>query len=281
MTGSLFLLFAVSPISSPGSTAMSEGALLAIAEQSFAQGVALRMDSAKARPTFARSAIAYDELWERGYRNPEMTLNRARAHQLAGNLPRAIAALHEGLEVTRWNRPLQVALEDARSAVGYPLTGDLSSLCRPTNPPSVSSRMSPLEAWSIAAVLWLLVCGGVARFAMTRTMWWLMFAGFAMAALALLGAVWLQDYRHHHGNSPPLLIVNDDVFLRKGNSKEYPTRLEPRLPRGVEIRELGRRGGWVQVRLSSGIIGWLPETAVIAVGESVLQGPAEFSRPTL
>jgi hypothetical protein len=245
---------------------MSESAILAIAEQSFAEGVALRHDSAKARPAFARSAIAYDELWMMGYRNPELTLNRAHAHQLAGDLPKAIAALHEGLEAARWNRPLQVALEDARSAVGYPLTGDLSSQCRPKMTPSISNRMSPTEASSIAVVLWLLSCGGVTRFAMTRAVWWLMFAGVASVALALLGGIWLQDYLHHQReNSVPLLIVTDDVLLRRGNSKEYPTRLEPRLPRGVELRELSRRGGWVQVRLARGVIGWLPETAVVAV----------------
>jgi len=271
MTGSLFFLLAVAPASLLGSTGLSEGALLAIAEQSFAEGVALRHDSARARPAFARSAIAYDELWNLGYRNPELTLNRAQAHQLAGDLPKAIAALHEGLEVTRWSRPLQVALEDARSAVGYPLTGDLVSQCRPTIAPSIRNRMSPTEAWSIAAVLWLMTCGGVARFAMTRAVWWLTFAGLALVALVLLGGVWLQDYRHRRQeNSVPLLIVTDDVLLRRGNSREYPTRLEPRLPRGVELRELSRRGGWVQVRLANGVIGWLPETAVLAVGGSVL-----------
>jgi hypothetical protein len=269
MTGSLVLMLAVSPISTPSSTGMSESALLAIAEQSFAEGVALRHDSAKARPAFARSAIAYDDLWMMGYRNPELTINRAHAHQLAGDLPKAIAALHEGLEATRWNRTLQVALEDARSAVGYPLTGDLSSQCRPTITPSISNRMSPTEAWTIATVLWLLFCGGVARFAMTRAVWWLMFAGLALVALAILGGVWFQEYRHNQrDNSVPFLIVTDDVLLRRGNSREYPTRLEPRLPRGVELRELSRRGGWVQVRLARGVIGWLPETAVMAVRSS-------------
>jgi hypothetical protein len=266
MTACLLILLAASPISALDSVGMSEEALLAIAEQSFAEGVAFRRDSARARPAFARSAIAYDELWKNGYRNPELTLNRAHAHQLAGDLPKAIAALHEGLEATRWSRPLQVALEDARSAVGYPLTGDLSSQCRPAIAPSISNRMSPTEAWAIAAVLWLLACGGVTRFVMTRAVWWLMFAGLAAVTLALLGGVWLQDYRHQQQeNAAPLLILIDDVQLKKGNSREYPNRLDSRLPRGVEVRELSRRGGWVQVRLASGIIGWLPETAVMAV----------------
>ncbi|HEV3436153.1 MAG TPA: hypothetical protein VG122_02265 [Gemmata sp.] len=265
MMGSLLILFAISPISSPGSAGLSDAAILAIAEQSFAEGTALRNDSAKARPAFARSAIGYDELWQRGYRNPDLTLNRAHTHRLAGDLPGAIAALHQGLAAARWSRPLQVALEDARSAVGYPLVGDLASQCRPTSSPTIGNRMSPVEAWSIAALLWLLACGGMARFVMTRAGWWLMFAGLAMAVLVLLGGVWLQDYRQRQREAAdPLLIVADDVFLSKGNwnSETYMPRLEPKLPRGVEVRALSHRGGWVQVQLASGIIGWLPESAV-------------------
>jgi hypothetical protein len=267
MTGSIFILLAVSPLSSPGSSGLSDTAVLAIAEQSFAEGVALRNDSAKARPIFARSAIGYDELFERGYRSPEISLNRAHAHQLAGDLPGAIAALHEGLEAARWSRPLQVALEDARSVVGYPLSGDLASQCRPASPLAISNRMSPTEAWSIVAMLWLLACGGIARFAMTRIGGWLIFAGMAASALLLLGGLWLQDYRlRQRVDADPLLIVADDVFLRKGNSEAYLPRSESKLPRGVEVRELNRRGGWLQVRLSSGVIGWLPENAVVRVG---------------
>ena len=272
MIGGL-LLFAISLTSSPDSAGLPDRAMLTIAEESFAEGSVYRSDGLKARAAFARSAIAYDELWQRGYRNPELTLNRAHAHQLAGNLPRAIAALHEGLTVTPWSRPLQVALEEARASVGYPLVGDLANQCRPHLAPTISSRMSPAEAWWIAGVLWLLACAGIARFTMTRTTWWLIFAGAASVALALLGGVWLHDYRHRQRETAePLLIVSEDILLRTGNSdghgsslEAYPARLEPKLPRGVEVRQLWQRGGWVQVRLASGVIGWLPETAVMRV----------------
>jgi hypothetical protein len=269
MTGSLLILLAISPISAPGSAGLSDAAILAIAEQSFAEGTALRNDSARARPAFARSAIGYDELWQRGYRNPDLTLNRAHAHQLAGDLPGAIATLHEGLGTARWSRPLQVALEEARFEVGYPLTGDLASQCRPTWSPTIGSRMSPAEAWAIAAILWFLVCGGIGRFAMTRAGWWLIFAGLAAISLILLGGVWVQDFRQQQReNADPLVIVTDDTLLRTGNSEAYPARLEPRLPRGVEAWERSRRGGWIQVRLSSGVVGWVPEMAVVVVGRS-------------
>ena len=37
--------------------------------------------------------------------------------------------------------------------------------------------------------------------------------------------------------------------------------------KGVEARELTRRGGWVQVRLASGAIGWVPEVSALKVGD--------------
>jgi hypothetical protein len=269
----LFIFLAVAPVSYSDSAGVSDSALLAIAEQSFAEGTTLRNDGARARPAFARSAIVYDELWQRGYRNPDLALNRAHAHQLAGDLPGAIAALHQGLAEARWSRPLQVALEEARSSVGYPLVGDLVSQCRPASSPTIGSRMSPLEAWAIAGVLWLLACGGMARFAMTRTRGWLFFTGLATIALAILGGAWLQDHRQQEReNASKLLMVTEDVVLRTGNSdghgnslEAYPPRLDSKIPRGVEVRELWKRGGWVQVRLAGGVIGWLPETAVRTV----------------
>lgn len=267
MTGRLLVLFAISVGPSPGSTGLSDEAILAVAEQSFSEGVSLRHDSARARPAFARAAIAYDELWQRGCHNPELCLNRARARQLAGDLPAAIAALHEGIAEARWNRSLQVALEEARSAVGYPLVGELESQCRPVSTPTIGRRMSPFEAWSLAGFLWLLTCGSVARFFMTRAGRWLAMAALSAMALLALGGFWLQDYRVcAKEKAEPLLIVAHEVHLRKGNSREYLARLEPRLPRGVEVRELSRRGGWIQVRLASGIIGWLPETDLMVVG---------------
>jgi hypothetical protein len=233
------------------------------ANRAFAEGVELRADAVKARPAFARAARGYDELWHRGFRNPGLALNRARAHQLAGDLPGAIVAYHDGLAVARYDRPLQLGLEDARSAVAYPIEGDLVAQCRPRPRPTIGTRMSPAEAYISAGVAWLLVCLGAARFAMIRVVGWLVFAGFWLACLGLLGGLWWQDWRHRERDeAKPLVVVRGDVFLRKGNAEGYPPRLESRLPRGVEARELTRRGGWVQVELAGGVVGWLPEGAV-------------------
>lgn len=267
MTGCLVLLLAVAPVATPASPGMPDDAILALAEQSFAEGVALRGDRVKAKPAFARAAIGYDELWQRGHHNADLALNRAHAHELAGDVPKAIAALHEGLAVARWNRPLQAALEDARATVAYPHTGDLVNQCRPAASTTIGTRMSPLEAWSIAVVAWCVACAGLARYVMTRMMSWLLVSVAATVLLAVLSALWFQDYRQQQReNAAPLVVVTADRYLRKGNSDAWTERLDAKLPRGVEARELSRRGGWVQVRLAGGAIGWLPETAVIVVG---------------
>lgn len=265
MSATVLVLLAVI---STAPSASTDAELLAATERAFAEGTSLKHDAAKARPTFARAAAGYDELWQRGHHNSELALNRAYAHRLAGNLPRAIAALHEGLTAARWSRPLQVALEDARSAVSYPLVGDLATECRPAVTATLSRRMSPAEAWLAAAVFWLLACVGVTRWAMTRAGRWLAFVGLMLAALAILGVFWLRDeYRREREAEQPLVIVTQDVVLRRGNTEGYPPRLDAKLPPGVEARELGRRGGWVQVRLAGGAIGWVPATATMTIGE--------------
>jgi hypothetical protein len=252
----------------PAAAASPEGTL-AEAERAFAEGTALRLDSAHARPAFARAAADYDALWNQGFHTPELALDRARAHRLAGNLPQSVAALHDGLAAARFARPLQVELEDARAAVQFPLDGELAAQCRPRPLRGLSTRMSPADAWAVAGALWLAACAGVARFAMTRNAVWLAGAGLAAAALIALGWVWFQDARQRaRDESAPLLIVADDTTLRRGNAAAYPPppRLEAPLPRGTEVRERARRGGWVQVELSGGAVGWLPEGAVIPCG---------------
>lgn len=237
---------------------------LAAADAAFAEGVSFKGDSEKARPAFAQAAERYDVLWNQGFRTPELALNRSRAHRLAGNLPRAIAALHDGLAVARYARPLQVELEDARAAVAFPLDGELAAQCRPQPHRGVSTRMSPAEAWLVAGGLWLLACAAVARFVMTQNAVWLAFAASGVCALGTLGWLWLQDGRDRARNEAlPLVIVSEDTTLRRGNAGSYPARLDAVLPRGVEARELSRRGGWVQVQLPGGAVGWLPQGTVI------------------
>jgi hypothetical protein len=266
MNGSFFLFASLLGPGGPMLDSARDDEIASFAADQFEQGKTWRTDAAKARPLFQEAARAYDELWRRGWRDPDLALNRANARRLAGDLPGAIVALNQGLEAARWNRPLQVALQDARSAVAYSVHGDLAVQCRPVPAATIGTRMSPFEARLIAAVCWTLACGGIARFAMNRVGGWLAFAGVWLAALALLAGLWIQDDRvHARATEYPLVVVAGDVYLRKGNSEAFPPRLDgaARLPRGVEACVLTRRGGWTQIQLAGGVIGWIPESSAL------------------
>ncbi len=232
----------------------------------FAAGVEARGDADAARAHFRTAAGGYDCLWDAGFRNPAVGLNRARARRLAGDLPGAFAALHEALARMPYDRTLQVELDDARAAVAYPLAGELAGQCRPAPVRTVGARMSAAEAFLLVGFFALAAGLAAARYATTRTPGWLGVSGLSLVALAVLGALWWHDARTRASREAhPLVVVTADALLRRGNAESYPPRLEPRLPRGVEVRELGRRGGWVQVELAGGAVGWLPESAVLPV----------------
>ena len=63
-----------------------------------------------------------------------------------------------------------------------------------------------------------------------------------------------------------VVTATPDTPFRTGNSSEYPPRLEHPLPAGVELRRLAERGGWVQVQLNGGPVGWVPRDHIIIVG---------------
>ncbi len=241
------------------------------AERHFVRGVELRGDAAKARPEFAQAATRYDDLWRRtfpgrirrDFRSPDLALNRARAHRLAGDLPRSILSLHDGLAATPASRELQAALSEARAAVAYPAGGALEAECRPTGVLTVGSRMSPREGGLLAGGLWLAACLAVTRFVMTRRGRWLAASAACLAGLAALGGLWWHDARVRAAVAArPLAVVAADAVLRTGNAESYPARFASPLPAGVEVRVLGDRGGWLHVELAGGAAGWLPAAVV-------------------
>lgn len=270
-SGYLVLLYALvqmtpaaaadSPAVIPGS---SRAEVLAAAEAAFAEGIALRHDAVRARVAFARAAAGYDELWASGEPTPALAWNRAAAHRLAGDLPRALVALNEGLIAFPWHRPLQAARESARAAVAYPSAGGLVGQCRPPAPAGLGSRVSPGEAWLIAAGLWLGAWGAVARLAMTHARGWAVTAMLLLVVLVGFAYRLGQDRAADRRWAAVVVLARDEV-LRTGNATAFPPRLEPALPRGVEARRRAERGGWVQVELAGGAVGWLPAEALLTV----------------
>jgi hypothetical protein len=227
-------------------------------DAAFRDGLDLRADAAAARPKFVEAAKGYDAAWQAGGRTAAAATNRARAHALAGDLPGAIAAVHAGLRLAPYDAELLGDLEILRDAVVYP------QAVRPARPGGLRSRVSPWDVLVFAALASVLGGVGLARQFTTRDGWAVPAAavgGFGLLVAAAAG--WQLAREERREAAKPVLVVVRDTTPRKGNGDTYPGLTEWRLPRGGEVRELHRRGGWVQAELANGVVGWLPESVVI------------------
>lgn len=233
--------------------------LLAIGQPDvdFARGVESRADATAARPHFIEAAKGYDAEWKGGNRSPALATNRSRAHGLAGDLPGAILAAREGLQITPYDPTLRQQLETLRDAVRYP--PDL----RPPPMNGWRTRISPWDLFLAATAGCLFVAVGLSRRLTTRDGWATPIAVIGVVViLTVVGIGW--QLHHEAAAEPPVLVLIRPTVLRTGNGDTYPPRTNDELPRGAEANERHRRGGWVQVELPNGVLGWLPEENAIA-----------------
>jgi hypothetical protein len=242
---------------------------LAVADAAYQAGMAERADSGKARPHFVRAAEHYEAAWDRGMRTPAVARNMAQARYLAGDRGRCIAAYRRGLSVFLHDPDLRNGLAFARGRVEYPLVGDLAEMARPRDPPSLLDRLpaSPVRAAAVALALWAFGWFVLAR-AWITAHGGLALSGGALVLAAILIGGWLgwEDARNRvRWSEPAAVVLAPGTDLRTGNSDEYPKRFDGRLPAGVELRVLGQRGGWLQVELADGTVGWAPAGRLVRV----------------
>ena len=195
----------------------------------FEEGLKFRDDAAKARPRFREAARLYDELWQRGLSRSRSSRSTARTRTASratspapssrstkDSRPRAGA----GRCKSRWKMP------GRRSRTRFTAISRRSAgrLRRDDRHANVAGRGE-----AIAALLWLFVCAGVARFAMTRAGRGWPSRDSGLRGSALLGGLWLHDHRVRERESEyPLVVVAEDVHLRKGNAESFPVRLDGR-----------------------------------------------------
>lgn len=243
--------------------------LLALAETEYRAGLEARADSARARPHFRSAALAYERLWSLGFRTPALARNLAQSHLLAGDLARAIRAYHWGQRIAAHDPELRAGLAYAREQVRYPSTGRLATEARYRDRNSFL-RFGP--AWlfgSIAVGIYLIAFLMLARGWMSRKPMWFALGGVLVTVSILVGGAVLWEDKHMADeNALPLVIVaGDGAALHRGNGVEFPLRIDERLPEGVEMIVITERGGWYQVYLAGGTIGWVDERQVIPVNE--------------
>jgi hypothetical protein len=263
----LGVLFAVGSLS-PADRARADAGT-GEAEAAYRAGLAERADSAEARPHFVRAAELYEAAWDRGPRKPALARNMAQSRYLAGDLGRCIADYRRGLRQFPHDPDLRTGLAFARGKVEYPLVGDLADAARPRDPPSLLDRLptSITRLGAVAVGLWAIGWFVLARAWVTaRGVSAVAGAGVVLAAMLIGGwLLWEDGRRRAHWAERAAVVLAQGTNLWTGNSTEYPKRIDGRLPGGVEVRVLGERGGWLQVELADGAVGWAPAGRLVRV----------------
>jgi hypothetical protein len=231
------------------------------AESEFSQGVEYRKDADRARPHFQAAAQYYEELRGRGGRNSLLFANLGNSYLLAGDLPRAIFTYRQGLKSSPGNQSLRRNLAEARAMVAYPGPDALGMM--------ISDKegywyelLGPQFTWCAAALCYASGC-------IFLTRWWLTGGRFscALGFAALIAALGISAYGYFAQASPsdrPLIVVAEDsLLLRKGDSFHYPPRYETPVNQGVEAQLLFDRGAWLQIELAGGEVGWVPRKSVL------------------
>lgn len=230
------------------------------AEAAFAAGVDAREDAVRARHHFQDAAAEFDAMWSEGNRSPTLAVNRGRSHFLAGNVAMAVVAFRAGLRETPYDAELLRGLAECRAAIPFPTPAKPDERLQPDPPRGWRNRVSEWDVFRLGGVSVLLVVVGLARRFTARDNWAGPVAAVGGAGmLACLLLLWTFNSERSADEERPSLVVSAEVYLRKGNGMTHPPRIDFPLPRGTEIRERTRRGGWVQVEVAGGAVGWLPE----------------------
>ena len=122
---------------------------------------------------------------------------------------------------------------------------------------------------SFAALLLLMGSLGVATFVLgllalhvpPRRLWrrtaWIFLVLTGVAAFSA-GYDWYRFDSVRRG-----VVVVDEVTVRKGNAESYEPAFTEPMTEGMEFRLVERRGSWLQIELSNGNRGWVPEDTVV------------------
>jgi hypothetical protein len=235
-------------------------------EAAFADGKQHRDDPDAGRPYFRSAAACFEELRHRGARNATLYRNLGHSYLLAGDLPHAILSYQRGLRFAPGDADLNAGLNVARERVIYP-SGSRLGRAGPAGQGSLLARVR--GDWLVAGALLLYVCACICgtRWLMTRRGGLLAGALVSLPGAGLLTALAATEARGHAAG-PLVVIAEDGVLIRKGDSLSYPARYETPINRGVEGRLLSERGNWLQIELSGGEAGWVMREYVLVNEDS-------------
>lgn len=217
--------------------------------------------------TFADAARAYDEnrlaeaiagwqsLVDEGQVLPEVLFNLGNAHYRNGNLGPAIRAY-------RHAQTLAPRDPDIRANLGF--AAQTAGIALPVRPPLARLLLDlSRREWLIsgAAAFWMLVLALAGWILWPRFRFASRPAAAALAALLgiALAGLWMhRDLRQ----TPECVVMLRDQKVRSSPLETSTPLLS--LPEGAIIRNLDRRGNWLEIQFES-TRGWLPAAAAAPV----------------
>jgi hypothetical protein len=243
----------------------SDAEVAAQAATAFQRGVECKTRLLEARKHFGEAADACTELHRRGVRSPALYRNLGNAAVLADRWPEAIWAYHVGLTLNPNDPELGEHLAFVRGKTLYPASG--KGQPEPEIWPVWLYRPTMFEFAAIAGVSYLFAWLSGMFAILRRTSRSYVVTTLAALLAVTSGIVFGQALdKAEADRRTPLVIVAENTPFYRGNGTSYPQHPDlPILPRGMEVRQQHRRGNWLQVRLTSGEIGWLPRNRVLIV----------------
>jgi len=183
--------------------------------------------------------------------------DRGKAAVVDGDVPSAILTFRHGLIEHPGDRELGDLLEAARDLIPYPPIADASERLRPD---AQANGDRWLGAWELTAGglgCAILFAFGAAAWLTTRPRWAVLVA--AAGLLGFVAVLGIMTWPRAAPGNVAVVRAEKGTVLRTGNADSYPPRTAFPLPPGAELTILGHRGGWAQVQLAGGAVGWVRE----------------------
>jgi hypothetical protein len=234
-----------------------------VAEAAFQQGVNAR-GTPEESEFFQLAARHYETMRCRGVHNAALFRNQGNALLLSGDLPGAILAYRRGLRLNPNDRQTRTNLAYARDQVVYSSSDKFARPPADWWPPWLP-RATPAFVFWFFIVSYSLTWAGL-TWTWTRALEsrrWPVWLGLASSCL-LVAVLMIQVHYQRADIQRPLVVISQDqTYLLKGNNALYPRAYETPLNRGVEARLLQTRGSWLQIELTGGQVGWVPQDTAL------------------